>query len=49
MSGRAVLDFVKQPLVVALALIVALLLLGEWLSPGFASGRQILRLLIVAA
>ena len=49
MSGRAILDFVKQPLVVALALIVVLLLLGEWLSPGFASGRQILRLLIVAA
>jgi len=48
-SGRAILDFVKQPLVVALALIVVLLLLGEWLSPGFASGRQILRLLIVAA
>jgi ribose transport system permease protein len=49
MRGRAVIDFVKQPLVVALALIVALLLLGERLSPGFASGQQILRLLIVAA
>ncbi|BCH34248.1 monosaccharide-transporting ATPase [Mesorhizobium sp. L-8-10] len=47
MSG--VLDFAKQPLVVALALTVALLLLGETLSPGFASGQQILRLLIVAA
>ncbi|WP_157020207.1 ABC transporter permease [Mesorhizobium xinjiangense] len=41
--------FFKQPLVVALALIAALLLLGETLSPGFASGQQILRLLIVAA
>jgi len=39
----------RQPLVVALALIVALLALGEWLSPGFASPQQILRLLIVAA
>jgi ribose transport system permease protein len=34
---------------VALTLIAALLLLGEALSPGFASGQQILRLLIVAA
>lgn len=40
---------VRQPLVVALVLIAALLLLGETLSPGFASGEQILRLLIVAA
>jgi len=40
---------VRQPLVVALVLIVALLLLGETLSPGFASGEQILRLLIVAS
>ncbi|MRX34727.1 ABC transporter permease [Aminobacter sp. MDW-2] len=44
-----VLTFLKQPLVVALTLIAALLLLGEALSPGFASGQQILRLLIVAA
>ena len=44
-----VLAFLKQPLVVALILIAALLLLGEALSPGFASGQQILRLLIVAA
>lgn len=47
MSGF--LDFVKQPLVVALALTIALLSFGEVLSPGFASGQQILRLLIVAA
>jgi ribose transport system permease protein len=47
MSGF--LDFAKQPLVVALALTVALLSFGEALSPGFASGQQILRLLIVAA
>lgn len=43
------MEFVKQPLVVALVLIVALLALGEFLSPGFASAQQILRLLIVAA
>jgi ribose transport system permease protein len=41
--------FLKQPLVIAIILIVALLLLGEQLSPGFASPQQILRLLIVAA
>ena len=40
---------VRQPLVVALALIVVLLAFGEWLSPGFAAPQQILRLLIVAA
>ncbi|MBE1206527.1 ABC transporter permease [Aminobacter carboxidus] len=44
-----VLTFLKKPLLVALILIAALLLLGEALSPGFASGQQILRLLIVAA
>jgi len=41
--------FIRQPLVVALILIVLLLVLGEALSPGFASPGQILRLLIVAA
>lgn len=45
----AVLAFVKQPLVIALILIVLLLILGEALSPGFASGQQIMRLLIVAS
>lgn len=47
MSGAVA--FLKRPLVVALALIAALLVLGEALSPGFASPQQILRLLIVAA
>lgn len=42
-------EFLKRPLVVALILIVALLVLGEALSPGFASAEQILRLLIVAS
>ena len=43
------LAVVRQPIVVALILIVALLMLGEALSPGFASAQQIQRLLIVAA
>lgn len=47
MSGM--LDALKQPLLIALVLIAALLVLGEWLSPGFASAQQILRLAIVAA
>ncbi|WP_051332554.1 ABC transporter permease [Cucumibacter marinus] len=46
--GRA-LALIRQPIVVALVLIVILLALGETLSPGFASGQQIMRLLIVAA
>ena len=45
----AITTFFKQPLVVALILIVVLLVLGESLSPGFASADQILRLLIVAS
>lgn len=46
---NAVLDLARRPLVVALALIVVLLAVGEFLSPGFASPTQIMRLLIVAA
>lgn len=46
---NAVIAFLKQPLIVALILIVLLLILGEALSPGFASGQQIMRLLIVAS
>ncbi len=42
-------DIAKNPLLIALVLIAALLFLGNTLSPGFASGGQILRLLIVAA
>lgn len=49
MSMSSGMNFIKKPLVVALILIAALLALGETLSPGFASGEQILRLLIVAA
>jgi ribose transport system permease protein len=45
----AVVAFVRQPLVIALILIVLLLMLGEALSAGFASGQQIMRLLIVAS
>lgn len=43
------IDIAKNPLTIALVLIAALLFLGNTLSPGFASGEQILRLLIVAA
>nr|WP_321458514.1 ABC transporter permease [uncultured Cohaesibacter sp.] len=42
-------DYFKNPLLVAFILIILLLVAGESLSPGFASGEQILRLLIVAA
>lgn len=45
----AAMGLAKRPLLVASALIVALLLVGEAISPGFASPQQILRLLIVAA
>src|SRR5690606_2437958 len=46
--NRAI-EIAKYPLLIALVLIAALLFLGNTLSPGFASGQQILRLLIVAA
>ncbi|TWH27180.1 MULTISPECIES: ABC transporter permease [unclassified Aminobacter] len=42
-------EMLKNPIFVALALIVLLLFAGEMLSPGFASPTQIMRLLIVAA
>ncbi|WP_052161386.1 ABC transporter permease [Hoeflea sp. BAL378] len=51
MSGlsTSIADLARTPLVVALGLILALLVLGELLSPGFASASQIMRLLIVAS
>lgn len=48
-AALSLLELAKKPLLVALVLIAALLALGEALSPGFASLRQILRLAIVAA
>jgi ribose transport system permease protein len=42
-------EFLKRPLVVALLAILVLLLGGEILSPGFASPRQIVTLLTIAA
>ncbi len=48
-STRSPVAFLKNPLVVALVLIVLLLAFGEFLSPGFASVEQIQRLLTVAA
>lgn len=44
-----IVSFIRKPLVVALVLIALLLYLGQTLSPGFASGGQVLRLLIVAS
>ncbi|MDE1157135.1 MAG: ABC transporter permease [Neorhizobium sp.] len=40
---------IADPLTIAIAASVALLLIGEILSPGFAQGTQIVRLLTVAA
>jgi ribose transport system permease protein len=40
---------VRDPLTIAIAASVALLAIGELLSPGFAQGGQIIRLLTVAA
>jgi len=48
-ASLSIVSLLRQPLLIAILLIVALLALGEMLSPGFASGQQILRLLIVAA
>lgn len=48
-STRSPVALLKNPLVVALVLIVLLLGFGEFLSPGFASVEQIQRLLTVAA
>jgi ribose transport system permease protein len=45
----ALMSLAKQPLAIAVALVLLLLALGEAISPGFASPQQILRLLIVAA
>lgn len=44
-----ILAFLTDPLTLAVAASLALLLIGEALSPGFAQGRQIVRLLTVAA
>lgn len=46
---KALSGLFKHSIAVAILLIIALLILGEILSPGFASANQILRLLIVAA
>ncbi|MCW2307987.1 ABC transporter permease [Rhodobium gokarnense] len=48
-KGPSVLAVLRQPLLVAVLLIGVLLAFGEALSPGFASGEQILRLLVVAS
>lgn len=47
--GARLLTLLRRPLTVALLAIALLLLAGEALSPGFASGNQIITLLKVAA
>ncbi|PLW76861.1 ABC transporter permease [Cohaesibacter celericrescens] len=48
-ANNALVVWAKNPLLIALLLIIALLAVGNFLSPGFASLDQILRLSIVAA
>jgi ribose transport system permease protein len=47
--GSIILAWLRKPLSIAILAIVALLVAGELLSPGFASQRQIITLLKVAA
>ncbi|TQX84485.1 MULTISPECIES: ABC transporter permease [unclassified Rhizobium] len=44
-----VYTWLRDPLAIAIAASIALLIIGELLSPGFARGDQIIRLLTVAA
>ncbi len=48
-AGQRLRRFLANPLVLALLVIVALLAVGEAVSPGFARGDQIMRLLVVSA
>ncbi|MEH6451943.1 MAG: ABC transporter permease [Psychromonas sp.] len=43
------MKLLKQPISIAILIIIVLLFIGEFLSPGFASSSQILRLLVVSA
>jgi ribose transport system permease protein len=47
--GSVILTWLRKPLSIAILAIVVLLVAGELLSPGFASQRQIITLLKVAA
>ncbi|WP_319518631.1 ABC transporter permease [uncultured Martelella sp.] len=47
--GSRLSALVREPLALALVAIVLLLIIGELVSPGFARGDQIIRLLTVAA
>jgi ribose transport system permease protein len=49
MPPSRIVALLKQPLSIAVIAILALLLAGELLSPGFASPRQIVTLLTIAA
>ena len=47
--GQRLAGLVRHPLVIAIGAIVVLLVVGDLLSPGFASPRQIVNQLIIAA
>lgn len=47
--GMRLSSLAREPLTLALFAIIALLIIGELVSPGFARGDQIIRLLTVAA
>lgn len=49
MTKETMLGLAKQPVFVAIVLILALFAIGETMSPGFTSPDQIVRLLIVAS
>jgi ribose transport system permease protein len=49
MDQARLVALLKRPLTIAIVAILALLLVGELLSPGFASARQIVTLLTIAA
>lgn len=49
MNNSRIIGILGDPLTIAIAASFALLIIGELLSPGFAQGTQIVRLLTVAA
>ncbi len=48
-SSERMVMMLKQPLFIAVVLIIALLIIGEALSPGFTTFQQLVRLIIVAS
>ncbi|HET8729032.1 MAG TPA: ABC transporter permease [Alphaproteobacteria bacterium] len=49
LHGSTAIGLLKQPLAIAFIAIVLMLVVGELVSPGFASPRQIIRQLVIAA